>query len=829
MKGVNREPIRPYHHLWRIEGGWQVNPITVDHIGPSMRTDQFHLPPAVTDLVGRDDAIEQIQRQLDRSGRPLAAVVASIAGRAGVGKTALAVRVAQELQPTFPDGQFYVDLGGPGEQPADPDDVLGDILHEFGMARKEIEDGLVSRTRQYRDQLAQRKVLLVLDNAAEKQQVEPLLPVHPGSAALITSRAQLGSLEAPSVVTHSMVLDVLDEEEAVTLLAQAMDDERVAREPEAARRIVELCGHLPLAVRMAGARLAGSRQASLAGFAARLADERGRLAESESRDLEVRASFALNYQQLQQDERRLFRLLGLVKAPDYPDWVAAALLDSPLGQAQDLIERLVRSEVLAVARKAPDTQTRYRFHDLLRALAHAHLEAEEDEADQDAALGRMLADSLELASRAAELMEPGVPRPVSARPPPERLSRVAERLSIDPAAWFDDERVGLLAAVDQADDSGRPEVVWELARALNYFFKIRAHWTDWQRTQQLALRAARDAGNEPATANALRSLGDLRTQLGQLATAVSHFEEALQLFRKLRLRDGQAWSLVGLGGALHEQGQYDRAVERLQDALLLFRQSEDGRRGEAWALEWLGVVRRYQGRLDEAFMRVVKGLELFREVGDRRGEAYCLMNLSAINRDRLEYEAAIEWLGQAPPLFDELRDRQGAAYVLLNKGHILRDQRRYQEAQEVLDTCLRAIRKLGDRTGEAWTRFNLGMIHQAQSRDDEAMVQFDECRRLFRLLRDDRGGALTSIGEGHVQLHRNRVQQAIASFRQALGALPAGDELGQARALSGLGLALAANGESIPAASSWRSALEIFRRLGSQEAAEVEGWLAERR
>jgi tetratricopeptide (TPR) repeat protein len=809
----------------------QVNPITVDHIGPSMRTDQFQLPPAITDLVGRDDAIDALHSQLDGHGHsPAAAVVSSIAGRPGIGKTALAVRVAHELQPTFPDGQFYVNLGGPEEQPADPDDVLGDILLWFGLARKELQDGLAGRTGQYRAQLEHRKVLLVLDNAAGRQQVEPLLPDRPGSAALVTSRAQLGSLDAPpSVVTHSMVLDVLDEEEAVALLARAMDDDRVAREPEAAHRIVQLCGYLPLAVRMTGARLAGSRQASLATFAARLADERGRLAEIESRDLEVRASFALNYQQLQEDERRLFRLLGLVKAPDFPEWVAAALLDSPLVPAEELIDRLVRSEVLAVAREAPGGQNRYRFHDLLRALAHAHLEAEETEADQDAALGRVLDDSLELASRAAELMEPGEPPPAAARPLPARLARVAERLSGDPAGWFDDERVSLLAAVDQANDSDRPEVVWELARALNYFFKERNHWTDWQRTQQLALRVARDAGDERATANALRSLGDVRVQLGQLAAAVSHFEEALQLFRRLRVRDGQAWTLVGLGSALHEQGRYDLAVERLQDAIVLFRQEGDGRRGQAWALQWLGVVRRYQGRLEEAFMHQLQSLELFREVGDRRGEAYCLVNLGTVHRDRLQYDAAIRWLDQAAPIFGELADEQGATYVLLNKGHILRDQRRHEEAEEVLDASLRAMRKLGDRSGEAWTRFNLGMVHQGQGRDDEAMRQFGECRRLFRLLGDDRGTAWTWIGVGHVQLHQGHVQEAIATFRRAVGALPAGDELGEAKALRGLGLALAANGESIAAAGSWRAAREIYRSLDSKEADEVEAWLAERR
>lgn len=807
-----------------------MNPITVDHIGPSMRTDQFQLPPVVTDLVGRVDAIERLRSQFDRSRHPPAAVVSSITGRPGIGKTALAVRVAHELQPAFPDRLFFVDLRGPEEQPVDPDDVLGDILIELGLARKELREGLDGRIGQYRAQLAQRKVLLVLDNAAERRQVEPLLPDQPGSAALVTSRVQLGHLRAsPSIVTHSMVLDVLDEEQAIALLVQAMDEERVAREPEAAHRIVELCGYLPLAVRMAGARLAGSKQTSLAAFAARLADERAHQAESESRDVEVRASFALNYQQLQEDERRLFRLLAVVKAPDFPDWVAAALLDTELGPAQELIGRLLHSEVLTVAREAPDGQTRYRFHDLLRALAHAHLEAEEDEADQHAALGRVLVDSLELAERAAELLEPGVPAPLSIRPPQARLSKVAERLSDGSAEWFDDERVNLLAAVDQADDSGRLEMVWQLARALNYFFKERNHWTDWQRTQQLALRAARDAGDERATANALRSLGDVRTQQGQLAAAVNHFEEARQLFRRLRVRDGQAWTLVGLGSALHEQGRYDLAVERLQDAIVLFRQDGHGRRGQAWALQYLGVVRRYQGRLEEAFLHNLQSLELFREVGDRRGEAYCLVNLGAVHRDRLQYDAAIHWLDQAAPIFGELADDQGATYVLLNKGHILRDQRRHVEAEEVLDASLRAMRKLGDRSGEAWTRFNLGMVHQGQGRDDEAMSQFGECRRLFRLLGDERGTAWTWIGVGHVQLHRGHVQEAIATFRQAVGALPAGDELGEAKALRGLGLALAANGESIAAASSWRAAREIFRRLDSKEADEVEAWLAERR
>lgn len=801
--------------------------MTIDHVGPSIRTDQFRLPPDIRDFIGRDDAIQEIESQLDQPDRSGGAVVSSIAGRAGVGKTALAVRVARKVGASFPDGQLYVNLGGPEERPL-AHDLLGEILLEFGVARSEIEDDLRRRTDQYRAQLAHRKVLLLLDNAAETRQVEPLLPDSPGSAALITSRAQLGRLGATSsVITHSMVLDVLDEQQALALLAQAVGDARVAREPDAARRIVELCGCLPLAVRIAGARLAGSRQTSLATFANRLADEQGRLAERRMRDLEVRASFALNYQALQADERRLFRLLGVVKAPDFPDWVAGAVLDCELAPAQDLIRRLVKSEVLAVARPGPTGQARYRFHDLLRVLARDHLRTEESSIARDAALGRVLGDSLELASRAAELLEPGTRPPASTLPAPARLSGAVGRLSYDPAGWFDDERISLLAAVDQAYDTDRLEVTWELARALIYFLKVRTHWTDWHRTQQLALRAARRAGDERATANALRSLGDVHTQLGQLESAVKYFDEALKLFGRLRAQDGLAWTLFGLGGALHEEGDYDRAVEQLQNAIVLFRDPVGDRRGEAWALGWLGVVRRYQGRLEEALARSGRSLALFRQVGDRRGEAYCLVNLAAVHRDRRQHRAAMRLLDQAEPIFGELSDEQGAAYVLLNKGHILRDQRRHQEAEGILTACLEAMRKLGDRSGEGWTRFNLGMLRQAQGRGEEAMGEFGECRRLFSTIPDVRGTAWTSIGVGHVQLQRNQLREAISSFRHAVAVLPAGDKLGQAKALSGLGLALAANGEPVPAAGNWRSALEIFRSLGSLEAAEVEAWLAE--
>jgi hypothetical protein len=313
------------------------------------------LPADIRDFTGREEAVTALLGSLEPDGgEPSnAPVVASIAGPAGVGKTALAIHVTHrlrssfpdgQLRPRFPDGQLYMSLRGAEARPLDPHDVLLSFLTAMGVDGGAVPEVPDERASLYRSRLADRQVLVVLDNAVDEAQVRPLLPGSPGCAVIVTSRAPLGVIPA-----HLTVLDVLTPGQAIELLEAIIGQDRVAAEPTAAAAIVELCGRLPLALRIAGARLATKPHWRLARLADRLGDERNRLDELRAGDLEVRTSFMLSYQGRSDDERRLFRLLGLLHSPDFTAWMAAALLDAPVVVAEDLLERLVEVQLLQAA------------------------------------------------------------------------------------------------------------------------------------------------------------------------------------------------------------------------------------------------------------------------------------------------------------------------------------------------------------------------------------------------------------------------------------------------------------------------------------------------
>ena len=314
------------------------------------------LPPDVADFVCRTEQVRRLRGLLARSpddpageSDVAAVVVSAVAGNAGVGKSALVVHVAHQLTAEFPDGQLYANLRGAHPQPLDPGEVLAWFLRALGVDGAAILSGLEERAALYRSHLAGRRVLVVLDNARDAAQVRPLLPGSPTCAVLVTSRARLAGLEGAWLVD----LDVLDPEQAVALLGRIVGPGRVAAEPAAAVELARLCGYLPLALRVAGARLAARPYWRLAQLVARLDDERQRLDELAYGHLEVRASLTLSYQALEPAARLLFGRLGVLKAPDVAAWVAAALLDSSVEQATELADRLVDAGLLEVAGRAP--------------------------------------------------------------------------------------------------------------------------------------------------------------------------------------------------------------------------------------------------------------------------------------------------------------------------------------------------------------------------------------------------------------------------------------------------------------------------------------------
>jgi hypothetical protein len=359
-------------------------------------TSLFRLPPDISDFTGRSVMRDKLIALLNSSaGNTQAVVLSAIAGVAGIGKTALAVHVAHKLAERYTDGQLYVNLRGAGEERLEPFAVLGEFLRALGLEGRSIPDSMDERIGLYRAGLANRYVLVVLDNAANEMQVRPLLPGSPTCSVLITSRRKLAALEG----ARTFSLDVLTMEDALDLLRKICGQERIDLELETAARVVALCGLLPLAIRIAGARLIQRSHWRISQLASILVDEQRRLGALKVGDLEVRSSFALSYDHEDEEVRHLFRLLGLVKTADFAAWVAAPLLDCDQPAAEEVVDRLVDAQLLEVAGADASGGMRYRFHDLLRLFARERLSEEEPPSSVAEAERRLIAAYMRLTER----------------------------------------------------------------------------------------------------------------------------------------------------------------------------------------------------------------------------------------------------------------------------------------------------------------------------------------------------------------------------------------------------------------------------------------------
>jgi DNA-binding SARP family transcriptional activator len=736
------------------------------------------LPPDIDDFTGREADVAEL-RSLLEGDQASAIVITAIAGKAGVGKTALAVRVAHRLRAHFPDGQLYVNLRGAEAQALDPADVLAGFLRALGVESAAIADGLDERSRQFRARLADARALVVLDNAASEAQLRPLLPGGRSCAALITSRVGLRGLEA----AHPLTLDVLGPDQAVALLAKLAGPARVAAEPDAARGIVRLCGFLPLAVRIAGARLQSRPHWRLELLGGRLADERRRLDELRTGDLEVRASVALSYQGRGEEERRLFRLLGLLEAPSFPAWVAASLLDAEPLEGEELLERLVDAQLVEAAGEDQAGQQRYRLHDLLRAFARECLEDEEPAPARLAALERVLRVSTLLAEHADSLLVPSGIDIVGSDPDDRgRLEHPALVIvGRDPASWFEAERTSHVAAVRQACDADLWRLGGRLAVALRGFFQLRSYWDDWEQTHMLALMAARRAGNRDGEARVLVGLGDLFNVRHRLDDGLRYVQEGVQAFRETGNQRGELQSLVVLAEGELLLGRLHAAVGRLEQSLAGF--EEMGLPGwQGLALFYLGWIHRQQGRADAAFDCLERSLGLFCKVNDRTWEAAVLRKLGELHTAQGDLKAAIDYFERSLALVRAVGDRAGEAHVLVSLGEVHRRLDRPSAAAGYLEHSLTLARAARERTAEA-----------------EALLALGDLR----------------LGQGCFHEASACLESGLAIFRDL-----ACREL-EARALDSLGRLLAAQGDPAAAHATWRLALAIFDALGMPEVVAV--------
>src|SRR6266498_3000223 len=578
------------------------------------------LPPDVHGFTGRHGELHELDRLLLEAGdKSTAVVISAVAGTAGVGKTALAVRWAHRVRDKFPDGQLYVDLRGYGpDQPIAAAKALAQFLTSLGVAGRDIPLDVDDRAARYRSEINRRRMLVVLDNAASVEQIRPLLPGTSSCAVVVTSRDTLPGL----VALHGgrrLDLGLLPLPDAITLLHKLIG-ERVEAEPEAAATLATQCARLPLALRVA-AELATARPTTpLADLVRELADQAQRLQRLDAGGdprAAVRVVFSWSYQYLSADAAHAFRLAGLHPGSDLDVYAAAALTNTTVDQAKRSLDVLVRAHLVHLTGPG-----RYGTHDLLRAYACDLAKSEGSEADRRAALTRLFDYYLAVAATATDALSPAErrqrPRVSPAGSPTPSVADPAAAL-----AWLDAERPNLVAVCTHTAAHGWPRHTIRLATTLFRYLDTRAHFPDALSIHTDARNAASQTGDRAAEAYALANLGVVHLRQGRYEQAAEHYRGALPLFRETGDHRGEANALSNLGLVRWRQGRYEEATEGHRQALILYR--EAGRRiGEANALANLSVVYLRQGRYEQAAGDLRQALILFRETGNRDGEAEAL-------------------------------------------------------------------------------------------------------------------------------------------------------------------------------------------------------------
>jgi len=708
------------------------------------------LPVDLADFVAREELVAELAAVLTAAGGTPPTV--AISGVAGCGKTALAVHVAHLVRHRYPDGQLFVDLRGVDE-PLPSGEVLARFLRALGEDGRALPADPDERAALFRARTTGRRVLVVLDNAGCEAHVRPLLPADPGCALLVTSRRRLVTLPA----AHQVDVAVFTPAEALTLLERTAGVQRVVVEPAACAVVVDRCGYLPLAIRIAGARLAARPHRPVARLADQLADERARLDVLRTGDLAVRSSLAAGYRTLAEPERRAFELVGALRVPDCAAWLAASLLDVPMAQAEEHLERLVEARLVEAGRRG-DGPVRYRLHDLVGAYAR---ELAGRRPDVDAALGRAFGASLALAERANDRLPGGFRRGGIGDAPRCTGWTEAEagELLADPVAWFEAERAALVAVVRQAAGAGRDESAWELACALGRFFELREHHDDWRATHEAALRACRAAGNDRGEAYLLRALGEMYLDVDRLDEALSCFAPALSIMAALGDRLGQALVLRGQGTAYRLLSRDREAMESLDRALLVCDELDD-RAGKAQVLHNMGVLHRHAGRADAAEACYRRALALFGGLGDRFGLAYVLCSLGIVlgghaDADAVTAAAAERHLADSVGLCRELGYRRGEALALGHLGELHLRRGEHRRAVGELRLAVAGCREVDDGPGEVIALRRLGQAYLAAGNLAAARSALQQCLALGRtfepaperVLPRERAMALSCLGE----------------------------------------------------------------------------------
>ena len=615
------------------------------------------LPRDIASFTGREPELKQLVGMTANASYSVGVVgIHAIGGMAGIGKTTFAVHAAHQLAPRFPDGQIFLPLHGhtPGQQPVDPADALASLLLTAGVPAAQIPPGLEARTALWRDRLAGKQLLLVLDDAADSEQVRPLLPGAGGSLVLVTSRRHLTALEDAQAVS----LATLAAGEAAELLIRLAARPGLEPGDPAVAEITRLCGYLPLAVGMLARQLHHHPAWTAAELADELAAAHDRLELMHAENLSVAAAFNLSYQDLTPSQQQLFRHLGLHPGSDIDAYAAAALDGTNLATARRHLAALYDQHLITEPARG-----RYRYHDLIREHARA-LAATDEPAGNDAATSRLLNYYIHtatitenrLAAQSRTRTSSGAP--VSAPPSVPDLADHTRAL-----AWARAERANLLACLDRAANTGQHAQVVALTAAMGALLRQDGPWTDAIARHTTAVRAAQQIGDRLSEAHALSELGLTLQMTCDYPGSTQALQQALSIYLDLGDRLGQANALNDLGWARYLTGDYPGSIQAFQEVLDVYADLGD-RRSQANVLNDLGGARHAICDYPGATQAWQDALGIYLDLGEPQGKAIALSNLGLLRWTTGDYPGASQAIEEALSVFAGLDDQVSEAYAL---------------------------------------------------------------------------------------------------------------------------------------------------------------------
>jgi tetratricopeptide (TPR) repeat protein len=795
--------------------------VAVEPEQPPRRPEAARFPPAVSgrstlprDLpafTGRAQELAELTATVSTAAGQgtLGMAVHVVDGMPGIGKTTFAVRAAYQLAGYFPDGQVFLELHGhsPGQAPVDPGDALASLLLLRGVPAIDIPAGLDDRARLWREKLAGRKILLLLDDAVGDEQVRPLLPGSPGSLVLVTSRRRLESVADAGPVS----LQTLPPPDAAAMFQRYTGAHR--HDPGAVAELMAMCGYLPLAITLTAGRLRNHPCWTPEQLADDLRRSRNRITMLRAGSRTVAAAFDLSYRDLSPDEKRLFRRLALHPGTRIEVHAAAALDGEDPEATCERLDALYLNHLLEEV--APG---RYRLHDLTRAYS---LTLSSEDGD-DKAFERLLDHYLYAVRSATRFVATRGPRPQIAAEPPVGTHEFESKG--DAIAWLSAERANLGACITYAAVHGHLHRAAELAVALHPYLEQHGYWHDAHRIDQTVLAAELAAGNLTDEAATRADLGRVQSLLGDYPAAVEHLIRARDLCAGSGDRLGEAAALTEIGFARMELSEYPEAIGYLTRARALYEKLENPF-GVAGALGSLASVQFRLGRHDAARADGRRALALYTELGNRLGEALSLLCIGCTYGVCGDYPSAIDTFDQVLSLSRELGDRYTEARALNNLGRMYFECGDYGMADSCYSSAQIIYSRLDSRTREAVALNNLGRLHHAGGNFRLSLRYLERARVLFG---DDRAWQAENLNNlGGLALAWPEAGDPGEFYRQALGQSRAiGLRLQEGRALEGLGRCSLRAVDVADGVARLREALVVFDELKAPEAKAVRAALA---